>query len=960
MRAELHGGLNHHSQSTIGISAELSAWAKSEGVSVTDLSRSIDESLPPTITENIQLGIKEIKTELGTTISEADLLLLYLDKRICDDTRLPAYKMKGIASLSEMRELAQGRVVRRAMEVIDMASKGTMIYGINTKNPAASIVSPAIGAVARGIAGRIENKNGTIISSMIQRTLRPTRANARLSDALRLDLIEHGLEAEVLANAANSMYVTELGPVSEHTFSNNAQPLLNAIAIVESGNPWGWLVAAVGSAAPYIGKTVFSYDKDVRRPAAQFASHVAVEELTAHNSKNHLRMVSWLRGASEIPVLLQAVVSGFRTQLGDAYTGTLIGLITGLSGYEGMLSAQRTHASRSKDVESIERVLSYLGSDTSPLLSPWNWNKGKNQYAQEEKQKQPRVTSGLILTDFKPYFGTFPARGISKEFERGNVYAVTGKSGIGKTAFVESIRQTVNYRGSMHFFNDKAMVNVREKEYGDIRDQIISISKESLRSVGPRVGDYMSDIFRSAYHNTADTPIITRLKQLLSSLPQWQQDVLFYSAFDESQKVKQNPEIPVELQRIMPAFFNLKAQFTQELLDRYLSKAEQVTSDNFYAQLSKGQQQRVMNAIISGYLQNGVVEVLILDEILEGLDEENAKYILQDIKLLLSKAEYKPVVFWVSQTRQDLAKDAFRTSYQEFDITTGLFHTEKNELLEKAVFYREDPIFTHWEIGSLSCGIKQMLRFVDLFSGFDSKAKEQFLVILADHIESLSGLSADWKIYREYLCEQCGFMPDTMEILYVLADKGEIFIADDTDATYWSQALALHTWFNLPVFHWLDMDAINYLFGPMSPGDAIRFHARSQDNWEWWCNQRAMKSHKYGLNVWANRILMQTLNSYVSDLLRKPDEYWPIYKELLQQTLDTVQNDRSIMVDKWFGFYITSALREQGQEFIDKFDMLMRNRWKIKQQSNVPKPLHVFSTILPAIYASIKPSPISG
>ncbi len=957
MRAELYSNLNDHSHPSVGISAELSAWAKSEGVPLNDLSLSIQNSLPPTVTEAIQRGLSEIRTEIGSAASESDVRLLYLDKRICEDTRLPAYKMNGIASLPEIRELAQGRVVRRAMEVIDMASKGTMIYGINTQNAITSIVSPAVGAVARGIAGRIENKNGTIISALIQRTLRPTRANARLSEALRLDLVEHGLDANVLGNAATSMYVTELGPHAERTFSNNAQPLLNAIAIVESGNPWGWLVAAVGSAAPYIGKAVYSYDKNVRKPASQYAAHVGVEELSKLDSKNHLRMVSWLRGASEIPVLLQAVVSGFRAQLGDAYTGTLIALVTGLSGYDSMLSSQRTHASRAQDVVAIERVLSYLGSDTSPLLSPWNWN--KREGASVPKQEQT-IQTGLVLTDFKPFFGSFPQAGITKAFERGNVYAVLGKSGIGKTAFVESIRRTVNYQGSVSIIEPGAAVGMRQQDYDSVRDQIVSISKESLRSVGSRVSDYMSDVFRSSYRNNLNNPIIVELHQLLDSIPKWQQDVLFYSAYDESQKVKNNPEIPVEIQHIAPAFFELKFRYTQELLARYIGKSEHVAADSFYAQLSKGQQQRVINAIISGYLLSDTVDVLILDEILEGLDEENSKQVLNDLNRMLKQNKKSPVIFWVSQTRQDLAKDAFRASYQEFDITTGLFHTEKNELLEKAVFYREDPIFTHWEIGSLSCGIKQMLRFVDLFSGFDSKAKEQFLIRLADQIESLSGLSADWKIYREYLCEQCGFMPDTMEILYVLADKGEIFIADDTDATYWSQALALHTWFNLPVFHWLDMDAINYLFGPMSPGDAIRFHARSQDNWEWWCNQRAMKSHKYGLNVWANRILMQTLNSYVSDLLRKPDEYWPIYKELLQQTLDTVQNDKSILVDKWFGFYITSALREQGQEFIDKFDMLMRNRWKIKQQASVPKPLHVFSTMLPAIYASIKPSSISG
>lgn len=926
-----------------GASSELSSWAKFEGVSQHDLNRYIQESSGPSMLEQFQRELKEIRDKVGPSFSDAAITLLYLDSKICSDTRLSAYKTLGVAYPNEAIDLAAHRVLRRALEVVDSGSKAGLLNGINTHNHWVTLISGATLSVERGLlTGRLDNQNGARVSKILQRALRPLSSNKHLKNALLTHLTAHNVPVEILDSSSTRGYTMELSAVSETFLSNILKPLLTGAAIVASGNEYGWIISALGLAALPAGSKIYEYEKNTRQPMSRFASHVGVDELSSDSLMHHLKMVTGLRAIGELPTIAQTALSAMRTQLGDWYLGWMLAAVDAFSGYQGMLSLHRTKATVSNDVLGLEKILEYLESDESAILSPWNFPAHVENETAYRHIISPRIRNGIVLDHFKPVFGSFPKDGISAEFERGKVYGINAPSGLGKSAYSEALRHTINHSGGMYAVTDGKITDYHEYGYRGIQDKVIYISKESLNvnTQTPRIVDYLSEVFRFAYESSNSDPILVELRSLMQDLLPWQRDVLFHAAYDNSQTVINNPEFTSAIRSRIPDFFRIKQQFTDMLLkDLFLLDnvrgalvdGKSVTSLSYYSQISKGQQQRIMDAIIFGYIRYGNPDVLILDEILEGLDKTNVEYVMHRLVRLMGDADEKPVIFWISQTREDIPYKFFGRDYTEFDIASGMFEQDKATRLKEHMFDNHPENFDESELNELMNGLGQMVHFVRLFSAYDIESRKKYLGYVERYIDHHHMLSTDWQRYISYLSEKCGYTVSSQDVLRVLSDKGmdRIGSANKT-VNDWSYELLLYTWFDLPLFYWLnDPDKIGSLFGPMSVGEAVTFGPDARDLWERF-SKYPFTQQRYS-NHWVENVLVNALDNYVGEIMSSPEQYWNSYKNMLEQTLIILGQDKDNLIYQFFGFKVLAKLKDEGQSFIDRLDSLMRTSWDIRQ-----------------------------
>lgn len=907
---------------------ELSHWAKNEGV-LADLPRWTAEARE----------------------WEQDVWLNLLEDKLCAGTQLSSSSFEGFSDVKDRRMLRRLHLARFVSGRLEDIGDSIAVYGATTGSIGLAEIGFGLSAAARVSNAYLENRAGSQVKMQIEDVFASIAHNKRAKDALGAILDSLGYSRTLFDDAGNNGYMTELEQIWDSLVRSAVKPVMIGSSMAAAGNPTGWIVSVLGSAAIPIGNWAHRYDLNEKRPASRWSSAVAVRKFTEVMRGAHIRMVMGLRTVSEIPSLANIYIMSQSGRLGEGAIGAFLGVTRGLESLSGTLSLQRSRATQTETVLAVSRFLQFLQSPQSPIITPFNREEHeRNSGLPGIEHKYEGHPDGAYLHALKPNYGLFPADGITAAFRSGTITRIVGDSGTGKTNLVESVSGLFNHTGDLVFVENGIPENAHAIADLRMKTSCISVSRENLAATGVRVFDYFNEFYRiraGDMHDDIENASTKELLDLLFSIDQSDRDILLRSSYDQLTKNTSNRFAPKHVRETIQQFIDLKTASINYFLSVYFPRHD-ASAVSVFTELSAGMKQRVINSITRAYLSHFNPRVLILDEMVEGLDDNNVNFVLDDLNTMLSRKMHPPAVLYIAHNRNDRFSAVFGARYREFDPQSGLYIEDKQTKIRTALLEGyENTYYDPSEMRILSESIGQAKQFIELFSAFDGDAQTRFLDHISRWLESKSGIMTEWSQFVTWVCAACGFTVSTGDILTVLSQEFPDGIAmNGTSVTEWSRSLVVSSWLNLPLHFWLTTDDIGQVFRPLSPGDAIRLHGDLYAHWE---KMAGYPGHRleYG---WIDAIMLNALNDFVYGYMSSPETYWPVYKKILEQLERSLSKDDNLLLDRWFGFYITAALRERGTAFIDDLDRIIRSRYIVNDRA-VPRTLTVLDHITSPLLA---------
>lgn len=902
---------------------DIQSWSRLEGV---------EDRMPEWLGEighqkdstynRITTKLHEIKSIVGENTDPWKIWLLYLDNLACGPTQIPAYTLSPFSSEHDVLKQAQYRVARLISGGIENAGLTIATYGATKQEFGIAAVGLTIGAVAEIFIGRVKNKSGSHVRGMVDDVFAEVATSKRAQDAFESILADLGIESGFASSAGKKIYGMELQNIQHRIADALTKPALIGAAMVKAGNPWGFLVAVLGSLAIPTGIYAHQYDLNEKIPAERWAATAKVKEFSQKLTDAHVRMVTVLNTIDTIPNLLKAFLMG-QTNISPGMIGAFIGIEKGTEALSSTLSFQRSKTDQTEAVKTLTRLLDLLTSPDAPLITPFNY---ASHIHKSEKPDWELVSrgDGFILQKFKPKFGSSPPEGLTAHFPANTVVRIIGPRGQGKSVALDAIAHIFNHTGDCFIICDGKVINVHDLTADERKMSVVSISMENLSATGDNVMDYFLELTRliSLYPNVGiRDDLRDALDATLVNLCQSDRDLLLNSSVSHLRKNINNSFTPTGVKAVVEAFLQAKTELIDSLLARYF-KDNEVRSNTKFSTLSRGMKQTVINAVIRGYMQYLDPRILVLDELVEGLDDKNVSILITDIKSLIATKKHPPVILWVAHNRSEKVEQVFGEKYTEYDLVTGLYeHEKRSRLIHHMLTGENSSAINPNEIQEATRLIGQVLSFLSIFSAYDPQTQNLFITILEDKIKKHKSLS-DWQNYTSFLSKKCGFPVTVRDVLFGLTTLGQGYKNDNVDGYKIEEDLLLNSWFNFPIIYWLNADAVGKLFGPMSPGDMHFVRSDILDKWVQ--NIDALLKYEDKGDI-IRQPLKGVLEVFISQSYKSPDNFWPIYKRLLQNTLKKLETPDTGLVYKFFGYYILAELSKKGQEFIDAFERIMKN-----------------------------------
>lgn len=921
MFPEVNMGLPYAIKPSLGLT-DIQSWSRLEGVEdrMPEWLREISHQNDNTY-NRIRTSLLKIESTVGKNTDPWKIWLLYLDNLACGPTQIPAYTLSSFSSERDVLEQAQFRVARLISGGIVNAGLTIATFGATKQEFGIAAVGLTISAVAEIFIGRVENRSGSHVSGMVGDIFAEVATSKRAQVEFESILADLGIESGFASNAARKSYSMELQHIRHRVADALTKPALIGAAMVSAGNSWGFLVAALGSLAIPTGTYAHKYDLREKIPAERWAATAKVREFSQKLADAHVRMVTVLRTIDAIPHFLQALLMG-QTKINPGIIGAFIGIEKGTEALSGTLSFQRSQTDQIEAVQTLTRLLDLLKSPDAPLITPFNYVSHIHKSENPDGELVSRG-DGFILQKFKPKFGSSPTEGLTAHFPANTVVRIVGTRGKGKSVALDAIAQIFNHTGDCFIVWDGKVINVHDLTDDERKMSVVSISMENLSATGDSVMDYFLELTRliSLYPNVGiRDDLRDALDATLVDLCQSDRDLLLNSSVGHLRKNINNSFTPSGVKAVVEAFLQAKVKLIDCLLSRYF-KDNEVRSNTKFSTLSRGMKQTVINTVIRGYMQYLDPRILVLDELVEGLDDENVSILITDIKSLIATKKHPPVILWVAHNRSEKVAQVFGEKYIEYDLVTGLDeHEKRSRLIYHMLTGENSSAINPNEIQKATRLIGQVLSFLSIFSAYDPQTQNQFITILEDKIKKHKSLS-DWQNYTSFLSKKCGFPVTVRDVLSGLTTLGQGYKNDNVDGYKIEEDLLLNSWFNLPIIYWLNADTVGTLFGPMSPGDMHFVRSDILDKWEH--NINALLKYEDKSDI-IRQPLKGVLEVFISQSYKSPDNFWPVYKRLLQNTLKRLESSDTGLVYKFFGYYILAELSKKGQEFIDEFEKIMR------------------------------------
>lgn len=814
------------------ISTDLSSWARLEGVedrmgewmSEFDRSRSLRGRL--------EADLASIREKLPEGYQPWHPWVFLLDKKVCGTAQVPASELLGLGSDSEAVQLAIRRSLRGISQLAELGGDAVGVFGVNAGEGVMAAIGLGVALTARLADGVIDNANGSAAQNILREVTAPLISDKRLKLAVKKLMDEKGV-GDTLIDNANLLYGMELNPINLKMADSVARPVLTASAMISAGNLWGILIGTIGSLARPLGQYILHYEKSEKVPAQKLASNTGEKMLLAFMRKKHLQMVTGIRVLAEAPAFFKLATVIFKDQLGPLFAGTFMGAIDGAQGLSGTVTRSRDAVAASEQVEAVITTLDYLKSADSPILSEVSYPLHVAREAVRVNDLPPRfknMNNGIAVHKLTPVFGNYPEGGISNVFQSGDVVRIMGASGKGKTVFLESLRHSYNHKGLIAFVRNGETIDAHSLTRSEIRQRIVSLSRDSLAARGGRVIDFASELFEmvvKGQESYPDDKVLDEVRTLIRGMSSHDLEVLFNAGYDIAKLNEDNKllsQYSHQLRRSIKPFLNLKKKWVDQLIERYIPAKENVTSNSMFEnELSQGQKQRVINALLRGYFAYGDVDVLILDEIMEGLDPENAEKTVDDLYGLVEESRHKPVIMWLAHTRNELPARKFGKRYKEFDLNTSLYEDERKTLIREAILDGVE-YFEVDELRQLGQAIAEAEIFLEKLN-FDNLPVHEILT--QSIYKSLEVNHIEWIEFVNLVNLKLGFKVTEVDIIDAIS---RVWPEPSKDIDNLVQKYAMYdraiwTILNVPIIKWFDVDSLG-VAGQMGPGDSMRIMGR--------------------------------------------------------------------------------------------------------------------------------------
>lgn len=913
--------LDRSTRQSFEIGSPVAQWAKLEGVEG-DLPRWLSTfDSERRLFARVDKRLNSIRVKMKGTGSAGDEWIYFLDEIVCGDTQPHAVDMLGLGSDSEALKLAQQRSFRGLLQLTELGGDAVGVFGLNADFGSIAAIGVGVALTSRLIDGYLDNANGSTAQNIIREVIAPLQGDRRLKLAVKSVMADQGIESSVIDDPS-LLYGLELNPNQLNRVDSVLRPLLTGGAMLASNNWWGLLVGGIGSIAKPLGDFVLRYESQEKVPAQKLAGNAGEKGFLKFMRNKHLQMVMGIRIAAEAPSFFKLATVLLRDRLGAQFAGTFIGAVDGVRGVSGTVTRSREAVASMEKVLAVLKTVEYLKNPKSPILSDVNYGEHirleSTVIDNVPRELSDRIENGVMVHKLIPYFGSFPDSGISAAFASGDIVKIDANSGQGKTVFLEAMRQSYNHDGLVALKRNGVLTDVHNLSRREVRQRIVSLSKDSLDAKGGRVIDFASELFAMVVRNydskPINDPIIRDIAKLVSGLSEGEKEILFNSGYDIAKLNTNNSIIgkySIKLKQAIKPFLEMKHSWVNQLLLNYIPENEKVTPLSMYDnELSQGQKQRVINALLRGYFEYGEVDVLILDEIMEGLDPSNAQKTIDDLYQLVESADRKPVIMWLAHTRNELPEKKFGLRYKEFDLGSGLYKSEKSTMLTELLKVNNERYLAS-ELEILGNSIANAKLLLNVMNFRNQGWEDKFRLKLVDLLES--SFSLEWRDYLENLSRKLGFNVTSNDVLDVIETEWDESI--DTDNVYnqfYLRDVSLWSWLNIPLIKWFNSDQIAVLL-KTSPGEAIRIQGRISERFDRYYDYFDRKLNYYD---WQGRIIRTVAQEVVMDMIGKPADSSKWYLSMLTDVLARLPKDQSTY---WFALlddYVLASLNKRGIDFV--------------------------------------------